>query len=161
MKSLGPGPERIAVIDDFWKRVCGGYCVGEREMLRVRARALSDYIGLLDEDRLARERASRQSHVVAGCGAARISMNFLKGERPYRPSNVVEGGVDSLEECLRGVPIPPICTHDAHEELDRSSSPDTDGPSSLGSSGVGSGSVTGLGLTDTCVACGHPSQARS
>jgi hypothetical protein len=135
MKSLGPGPERIAVIDDFWRGVYGGYCVGEREMLRVRARALSDYIRLLDEDRLARERASRPSHVVVRGGAARISMNFLMGERTYRPSHVGEGGSDYLEECLQGVPIPPMCTHDAREEVDRSS-PDTDGRSSLGSSVV-------------------------
>jgi hypothetical protein len=36
-------------------------------------------------------------------------------------SHVVEGGGDSLRECLRDVPIPPICTHDSHEEIDRSS----------------------------------------
>jgi hypothetical protein len=127
-------------------------------MLRVRARVLSEYIGLLDEDRLARERASRPSQVAAGGDDARVSMNFLKGERPYfGPSHVVEGGGDSLMECLRDVPIPPICTHDAHEELDRSS-PDTDGPVPLNGSVVGSGSVTGLGSTGTCVASGHPLQ---
>jgi hypothetical protein len=36
---------------------------------------------------------------------------------------------------------------------------DTDGPSSQGSSEVGTGSVAGLGLTGTCVASGHHLQA--
>jgi hypothetical protein len=84
---------------------------------------LSDYIGMLDEERLERERSLQPSHVVAGGGAAhqyRVSQ-ILKGERPYHgPSLVVEGGGDSLQECLRDIPIPPICTHDAHEERDRS-----------------------------------------
>jgi hypothetical protein len=43
------------------------------------------------------------------------------------------------------------------EETTKSSA-GTDGPSSQGSSIVGSGSVTGLGLTDTCMTGGHPSQ---
>jgi hypothetical protein len=44
----------------------------------------------------------------------------------------------------------------SHEE--HRSSACTDGPISLDGSGVGTESVPGLALTDTCVPCGHPSQ---
>jgi hypothetical protein len=43
------------------------------------------------------------------------------------------------------------------EMVDRSS-PDSDGPASLSGSGVGTDLVPGLGSTDRCVPCGHPSQ---
>jgi hypothetical protein len=43
------------------------------------------------------------------------------------------------------------------EMVDRSS-PCSDGPASLCGSGVGTDLVPGLGLTDTCVPCGHPSK---
>jgi hypothetical protein len=43
------------------------------------------------------------------------------------------------------------------EMVDRSS-PGSDGPASLSGSGVGTDLVPGLGSTDTCVPCWHPSQ---
>jgi hypothetical protein len=39
-------------------------------MIRVGGRVLSDYIGLLDEDQLERERSLRPSHVVDGGSVA-------------------------------------------------------------------------------------------
>jgi hypothetical protein len=114
MKNLGPGPERTQIVDEFWSRAYDYFVESEREMIRVRGRVLSDDIGMLDEERLERERAS-------GPHQYRVSQ-ILKGERPYYgPSHVVEGGGDSLQECLRDVPIPPICTQNAHDEMDRSS----------------------------------------
>jgi hypothetical protein len=77
MKFLGPGPERTKIVDEFWKSAYTDFYASEREMIRVRGRVLSDYIGLLDEERLA-------------C------------ERSLRPSHVVEGGGDSLQDCLAG-----------------------------------------------------------
>jgi hypothetical protein len=63
-------------------------------------------------------------------------------ERSSGPSHVEDGGGDAQRPVIR---------------LDRSSA-DTDGPSSLGSSVVGSESVPGLGPMDTRVAPGYPSQ---
>jgi hypothetical protein len=97
MKDLGPGPERNKIVDEFWKGAYQDFYVSEREMIRVRGRVLSDYIGLLDEDR-------------------------LECERSLRPSHVVERGGDSLQEYLRDAPIPPIVAYDAHQKDDRSNS---------------------------------------
>jgi hypothetical protein len=47
---------------------------------------------------------------------------------------------------------------DKWAEMADRSSPGSDGPASLSGSGVGTDLVPGLGLTDTCVPCGHPSQ---
>jgi hypothetical protein len=87
-------------------------------------------------------RASCSSHVEDGGGVA-LEPDSLKCERAVGPSHVEEGGGDALQRISR--------------EMDRSS-PDTDGPASLSGSGVGSGSITALGSTGTCVACGHPPQ---
>jgi hypothetical protein len=86
LRNLGPGPERIKLIDKHWGEIYDGCYIGDRELLRIRARVLSDYIGLLDEDRLERERSLRPSHVVAGVGEAhqrRVS-RILGGERHQR-----------------------------------------------------------------------------
>jgi hypothetical protein len=63
-------------------------------------------------------------------------------ERSPGPSHVEDGGGDAQRSANR---------------VHRSSAV-TDGPSSLGSSVVGSESVSGPGLTGTCVASGHPLQ---
>jgi hypothetical protein len=104
MKFYGPGPERNKIIDAFWKTAYADFYKSEREMIRVRGRVLSDYIGLLDEEQLERERSLRPSHVVDGGGDAhqfRVSQ-ILKWERASGPSHVVAGGGDSLQDCLRG-----------------------------------------------------------
>jgi hypothetical protein len=72
------------------------------------------------------------SHVDEGGGVA-LDSQFLKGERAYGPSHVVDGGGDALQE-LSG-------------DMDRSS-PGTDRPVLASGSGVGSGSLPGLGLVE-------------
>jgi hypothetical protein len=104
VRFYGPGPERNKLVDEFWKDAYPDFYRSDREMIRVRGRVLSDYIGLLDEDRLECERSLRPSHVVDGGGDAhqyRVS-RILKWEMSCRPSHVVEGGGDSLQECLAG-----------------------------------------------------------
>jgi hypothetical protein len=122
VKPLQPGPERIKVVDEFWGTAFRNHWGEERDSIRSRGKALAEYIGLRDEDRLRRleyERSTGPSHVVEGGGDVRQSNPILR----LRRSSVV-----------------------------------TDGPSSLASSVVGSESVPGLGLTDTCATSGRPSQ---
>jgi hypothetical protein len=115
VETVEPGPERVKVIDDFWKDPWE-----EREMLRIRGKVLAEHIGLLEEER------SRRSLC----------------ERSSGPSHVEDGGGDAQRLA---------------DGMHRSSAV-TDGPSSQGSSMVGTESVPGLGLTSTCVASGHPLQ---
>jgi hypothetical protein len=49
VKNVTPRPQRDIVIDDFWKYIYSGYYTKEADLLRARARALSEYIGTLDE----------------------------------------------------------------------------------------------------------------
>jgi hypothetical protein len=94
-----PGPEHTKLVDEFWKAAHFSFSPGERDMIRVRGRVLSEYIASLDEDRLECERSSGPSHVEEGGGDAQQSedSSHLKCERSYGPSHVEEGGGDALQ----------------------------------------------------------------
>jgi hypothetical protein len=89
VRSLEPGPERYKAVKDFWTTAYSKYQRSERELLRRRGKVLSEYIGLLDEERLRRtlcERASGPSHVEDGGGDAQHSVIRL-----HRSSTGTEG----------------------------------------------------------------------
>jgi hypothetical protein len=65
-----PGSERTKLVEEFWKSAYYMFHHSERDMIRIKGRILSDYIALLDEERLECERSSGPSRVEDGCGDA-------------------------------------------------------------------------------------------
>jgi hypothetical protein len=88
------------------------------------------------------ERTYGPSHVEDGGGDAPDSIR-MKSERTYGPSHVEDGGGDAFQMKSR--------------VMHRSSAV-TEGPGSLSSSIVGTGLVSGTGLTGTCAGCSSPPQ---
>jgi hypothetical protein len=123
VKSLPPGPERTQALNEFWDTAYSRFQWSEREMLRIRGKVLSEYVGLLDEERIRRslcERASGPSHVEDGGGDAQRTSRV---SRMFFPDS-------------------------EHKDMHRSSAV-TVGPGSQSLS-MDSGLVSGTGLTGTC-----------
>jgi hypothetical protein len=62
------GSVEVLIGGGFWKSAYYRFYPSEMEMIRIRGRVLSDYIALLDEERLECERSSGPSHVEDGGG---------------------------------------------------------------------------------------------